>query len=268
MLEEKSREDLQFKLHRFRARSVPLSTYRQPNFDYKSKNQRFRTRSLPPSSTPITHSPTDFVVDDRRIRLHTRSPPLSTYLRPSSCSQSVEELRALKAQRRSIELLSKAHGPIGVEEHSIRWKILYKLRHSQQCLAPSRSLSESFRAQTMPDFVKLQEEFTRQLAANRRYRASTVPIPFHLSERKYNGEIRGHSCEVNITGFKSYKDITTVRDFSPKHNVVIGRNGSGKSNFFAAIQFVLSSEFSTINLANRHSFLHESVGSRSTLAKV
>jgi len=53
----------------------------------------------------------------------------------------------------------------------------------------------------MPDFVKLQEEFSRKLAANRRFRASTVPRPFHLSERRYNGEIRGHSCEVIWQGF-------------------------------------------------------------------
>uniref|UniRef100_A0A914NBN4 Uncharacterized protein n=1 Tax=Meloidogyne incognita TaxID=6306 RepID=A0A914NBN4_MELIC len=196
MMEEKRQEDLQFKLHRFRARSVPISTYRQPNFDWKSKNQRFRTRSLPSRSlTSAACSSSDFALNERKANLHTRSPPLSTYLRPSSCSQSVEELRALRAQRRSVELLSKARGPIGVEEHSIRWRILYKIRHSQQCLAPSRPLSNSFRAQTMPDFVKLQEEFSRKLAANRRFRASTVPRPFHLSERRYNGEIRGHSCE-------------------------------------------------------------------------
>nr|CAD2148029.1 unnamed protein product [Meloidogyne enterolobii] len=74
--------------------------------------------------------------------------------------------------------------------------------------------------------------------------------------------------EINITGFKSYKDITTIRDLSPKHNVVIGRNGSGKSNFFAAIQFVLSSEFTSITQHNRHAFLHESVGAKSATARV
>ena len=34
---------------------------------------------------------------------------------------------------------------------------------------------------------------------------------------------------------------------SSKHNVIVGRNGSGKSNFFDAIQFVLvSSRFNTL----------------------
>ena len=116
MMEEKRREDLQFKLYRFRARSVPITTYRQPNFDWKSKNQRFRTRSLPSRSlTSAAYSSSDFALNERKANQHTRSPPLSTYLRPSSCSQSVEELRALRAQRRSVELLSKARGPIGVE---------------------------------------------------------------------------------------------------------------------------------------------------------
>uniref|UniRef100_A0A183BL97 Structural maintenance of chromosomes protein n=1 Tax=Globodera pallida TaxID=36090 RepID=A0A183BL97_GLOPA len=74
--------------------------------------------------------------------------------------------------------------------------------------------------------------------------------------------------EVNITGFRSYKELTTVRNFSSKHNVVVGRNGSGKSNFFTAIQFVLSNDFSSLNQADRHAFLHEGVGSRAPLAKV
>lgn len=29
------------------------------------------------------------------------------------------------------------------------------------------------------------------------------------------------------------RDQTQIEPFSPKHNVVVGRNGSGKSNFFA-----------------------------------
>ncbi|CAB4408993.1 unnamed protein product [Rhizophagus irregularis] len=38
---------------------------------------------------------------------------------------------------------------------------------------------------------------------------------------------------IIIQGFKSYKDQTIIEPFSPRHNVVVGRNGSGKSNFFA-----------------------------------
>ncbi|KAH9956468.1 structural maintenance of chromosome protein 3 [Lactifluus volemus] len=39
---------------------------------------------------------------------------------------------------------------------------------------------------------------------------------------------------LTIQGFKSYRDQTQIEPFSPRHNVVVGRNGSGKSNFFAA----------------------------------
>jgi structural maintenance of chromosome 3 (chondroitin sulfate proteoglycan 6) len=49
-----------------------------------------------------------------------------------------------------------------------------------------------------------------------------------------------HIKQIVIQGFKSYKDQLVMDRFSPAHNVVIGRNGSGKSNFFWAIRFVLS----------------------------
>ena len=48
-----------------------------------------------------------------------------------------------------------------------------------------------------------------------------------------------HIKNIEICGFKSYKDQAGVEEFSPGHNTVVGRNGSGKSNFFRAIQFVL-----------------------------
>lgn len=38
--------------------------------------------------------------------------------------------------------------------------------------------------------------------------------------------------QIIIQGFKSYKDQTVVEPFDKRHNVVVGRNGSGKSNFF------------------------------------
>ncbi|XRA96449.1 structural maintenance of chromosomes protein [Pycnococcus provasolii] len=49
-----------------------------------------------------------------------------------------------------------------------------------------------------------------------------------------------HIKQVIIQGFKCYKDEFTTDPFSPKLNVVVGANGSGKSNFFAAIRFVLT----------------------------
>ncbi|CAD5211976.1 unnamed protein product [Bursaphelenchus okinawaensis] len=74
--------------------------------------------------------------------------------------------------------------------------------------------------------------------------------------------------EINITGFRSYKELTTIKDFSPKHNVVVGRNGSGKSNFFFAIQFVLSNEFNNLNQEQRNNLLHEGTGQRAPYARV
>ena len=57
--------------------------------------------------------------------------------------------------------------------------------------------------------------------------------------------------QVIIQGFKSYREQTVVEPFDPGHNVVVGRNGSGKSNFFYAIQFVLSDEYSHLRPEQR-----------------
>ena len=67
--------------------------------------------------------------------------------------------------------------------------------------------------------------------------------------------------QINIQGFKSYKDQTSIEEFSPKHNVIVGRNGSGKSNFFAAIRFVLSDQYTQLSREDRHALLHEGTGS-------
>ncbi|WKX98062.1 hypothetical protein Q1695_013617 [Nippostrongylus brasiliensis] len=77
-----------------------------------------------------------------------------------------------------------------------------------------------------------------------------------------------HIKEVNITGFRSYREVTSIDSFSPRHNVIVGRNGSGKSNFFFAIQFVLSDEFSHLRLEQRMGVLHEGTGPRINTARV
>uniref|UniRef100_A0A4W3JTC6 Structural maintenance of chromosomes protein 3 n=1 Tax=Callorhinchus milii TaxID=7868 RepID=A0A4W3JTC6_CALMI len=61
---------------------------------------------------------------------------------------------------------------------------------------------------------------------------------------------------------RDYRDQTIVDPFSSKHNVIVGRNGSGKSNFFYAIQFVLSDEFSHLRPEQRLALLHEGTGPR------
>ncbi|GLT60961.1 hypothetical protein SLA2020_336990 [Shorea laevis] len=66
--------------------------------------------------------------------------------------------------------------------------------------------------------------------------------------------------KVVIEGFKSYKEQITTDDFSPKVNCVVGANGSGKSNFFHAIRFVLSDLFQNLRSEDRHALLHEGAG--------
>ncbi|KAJ2909246.1 Structural maintenance of chromosomes protein 3 [Coemansia aciculifera] len=69
-----------------------------------------------------------------------------------------------------------------------------------------------------------------------------------------------HIKRISIQGFKSYKDETTTDPLSPHHNVVVGRNGSGKSNFFAAVRFVLSDAYTNLGREERQSLLHEGTG--------
>lgn len=59
----------------------------------------------------------------------------------------------------------------------------------------------------------------------------------------------------------SYKDQTVIEPFSPKTNVIVGRNGSGKSNFFAAMRFVLSDAYTQMSREERQGLLHEGSGS-------
>lgn len=67
--------------------------------------------------------------------------------------------------------------------------------------------------------------------------------------------------QIIIQGFKSYKDQVVIEPFSPKTNIIVGRNGAGKSNFFAAIRFVLSDAYSQMGREERQALLHEGSGS-------
>ncbi|KAI0743763.1 structural maintenance of chromosome protein 3 [Daedaleopsis nitida] len=71
---------------------------------------------------------------------------------------------------------------------------------------------------------------------------------------------------LTIQGFKSYRDQTQIEPFSARHNVVVGRNGSGKSNFFAAIRFVLSDAYTSMSREERQALLHEGVSTTQTLS--
>lgn len=73
---------------------------------------------------------------------------------------------------------------------------------------------------------------------------------------------------ITVKGFKSYRQAVTVGPFSRGHNLVVGRNGSGKSNFFDAIRFILSDEYSSLRAEERVSLLHEGAGASSLSAYV
>ena len=69
-----------------------------------------------------------------------------------------------------------------------------------------------------------------------------------------------HIKRIVIQGFKTYKNATVIDLLSPHHNVVVGRNGSGKSNFFAAIRFVLSDAYTHMEREERQGLIHEGNG--------
>jgi chromosome segregation ATPase len=48
-----------------------------------------------------------------------------------------------------------------------------------------------------------------------------------------------HIKQITISNFRSFKQQPEIQPFSPGTNSVVGRNGSGKSNLFDAVQFVL-----------------------------
>ncbi|KAG1671785.1 hypothetical protein FOA52_000162 [Chlamydomonas sp. UWO 241] len=68
-----------------------------------------------------------------------------------------------------------------------------------------------------------------------------------------------HIKTIELCGFKSYKDRLTTEPFSPKINVVVGANGSGKSNFFHAIRFLLN-DVTQMRAEERQQLLHEGSG--------
>ncbi|EKE42936.1 hypothetical protein ENUP19_0125G0023 [Entamoeba nuttalli] len=66
---------------------------------------------------------------------------------------------------------------------------------------------------------------------------------------------------ISLKGFKSYQEQLNFDEFDPHYNVVIGRNGSGKSNFYDAIQFVLCDEkFGNLRAGDRQFLLYEGNG--------
>lgn len=50
-----------------------------------------------------------------------------------------------------------------------------------------------------------------------------------------------HIKQITISNFRSFKQQPEIQPFSPGTNSIVGRNGSGKSNLFDAVQFALLS---------------------------
>ena len=72
----------------------------------------------------------------------------------------------------------------------------------------------------------------------------------------FKRQVAPENCRCSALTFHSYKEQTVIEPFSPKHNVIVGRNGSGKSNFFAAIRFVLSDAYTQMGREERSALLH------------
>lgn len=68
---------------------------------------------------------------------------------------------------------------------------------------------------------------------------------------------------LTIHGFKSFRDSVGVDAFNKGSNVVVGRNGSGKSNFFAAVRFVLGNAYQSMSREERQALLYDSSGATS-----
>ncbi|CAB0034623.1 unnamed protein product [Trichogramma brassicae] len=74
--------------------------------------------------------------------------------------------------------------------------------------------------------------------------------------------------QIILEGFKSYGERTVVEPFHPGHTVIIGKNGAGKSNFFAAIQFLLNNELFHLSDIQKQGFLFDSSSKKVITASV
>ncbi|OHT13982.1 Structural maintenance of chromosomes protein 3 [Tritrichomonas foetus] len=62
--------------------------------------------------------------------------------------------------------------------------------------------------------------------------------------------------QVKICGFKTFGGMTIFGDFSPTSNCICGLNGTGKSSFYSAIEFIFLEEFSHLRPSDRQSLLY------------
>ena len=61
-----------------------------------------------------------------------------------------------------------------------------------------------------------------------------------------------HAKGIKICNFRSHHGVAAPPEFSPHRNAVVGRNGTGKTNFSNAIRFVLlADKFKTLQKSDR-----------------
>jgi len=78
-----------------------------------------------------------------------------------------------------------------------------------------------------------------------------------------------HIKQITISNFRSFRQQPEIHPFASTTNCVLGRNGSGKSNLFDAVQFVLlAPRFATLRSEERQALLHEGSGSAAVNAFV
>lgn len=59
-----------------------------------------------------------------------------------------------------------------------------------------------------------------------------------------------HIKSITLSGFKSYRDPVTI-ELDRHHNIIIGRNGYGKSNIFDGIRFVFGDQFGAMRVDDK-----------------
>ena len=74
-----------------------------------------------------------------------------------------------------------------------------------------------------------------------------------------------YTKSIKLCNFRSHHGVAAPPGFSPHRNAVVGRNGSGKTNFFDAIRFVLlADKFKTLQESDRTELLHGGRGALPT----
>jgi len=75
--------------------------------------------------------------------------------------------------------------------------------------------------------------------------------------------------EIILDGFKSYQQLTRIMAFDPQFNAITGLNGSGKSNIFDAICFLMGiTSLHNVRVSNLKELIYKSGNSGITKATV